>query len=204
MISREERIKLLSMLVTLLVEKVLPMTHFDTRDIVAIVMSASIWGVLNNTLAPIVWRMTHLPFTCDLLGFVSLILVAWWARRFGAASLTGILVTGLTLVLQPNAFHMFGFVTASILFDILTRLVGYNSCFDRPLTSILILISFSTICAGVAGLIIGSFFLEIRIALEVFTGLHALGGFIGGLVGLVLVRALMARKVMPSRGYIGG
>ena len=183
---------------------VLLMTYFNTRDIVAIVMSASIWGVLNNTLAPIVWQMTHLPFTCDLLGFISLILVAWWARRFGAASLTGILVTGLTLVLRPDAFHMFGFVTASILFDILTRLVGYNNCFDKPLPSILILTSFSAICAGVAGLIIGSFFLEIRIALEVFTGLHAVGGFIGGVVGLILVRALMARKIMPSRGYIRG
>jgi len=180
------------------------MTYFNTRDIVAIVMSASIWGALNNTLAPIVWQTTHLPFTCDLLGFVSLILVAWWARRFGTVSLTGILVTALTLVLRPDAFYMFGFVTASFLFDILTRLVGYSNCFDKPLPSILVLISFSTVCAGVAGLIIGSFFLEIRIALEVFTGLHAVGGFIGGVVGLMLVRALMARKVMPSRGYMRG
>jgi len=183
---------------------VLPMTYFNTRDIVAIVMSASIWGVLNNTLAPIIWQMTRLPFTCDLLGFISLILVTWWSRRFGAASLTGLLVTGLTLALRPNAFHMFGFVTASILFDSLTRLVGYNNCFDKPLPSILILVSFSTICAGVAGLIIGSFFLEIRIALEVFIGLHAVGGFIGGVVSVMLVRALMARKVMPSRGCIRG
>ena len=179
------------------------MTYFNTRDIVAIVMCASIWGVLNNTLAPIVWQTTHLPFTCDLLGFISLILVAWWARRFGAASLTGILVTGLTFVLRPDAFYMFGFITASILFDILTRLVGYNNCFDKPLPSILILISFSTICAGIAGLIIGTFFLEIRIALKVFTGLHAMGGFFGGVIGLILVRALMARKVMPSREYGG-
>lgn len=181
------------------------MTYFHTRDIVAIVMSAALWGILNNTLAPIVWQATHLPFTCDLLGFISLILVAWWTRRFGAASLTGILVTGLTFALRPNAFHMFGFVAASILFDILIRVVGYDNCFDKPLFSVLLLVSFSTICAGVAGLIIGSFFLEIRIALEVFTGLHAVGGFIGGIVGLTLVRALVARKVMPSSEYnIGG
>jgi len=179
------------------------MTYFNTRDIVAIVMCASIWGVLNNTLAPAVWKMTHLPITCDLLGFISLILVVWWARRFGAASLTGMLVTGLSFMLRPDAFYMFGFAIASILFDILTRLVGYKNCFDKTLPSILIIISFSTICAGVAGLIIGNFFLEIRIALKVFTGLHAMGGFIGGVVGLVLVRALMARKVMPSREYGG-
>jgi len=186
------------MIVTLFIEKVLPMTYFNTRDIVAVVMSASIWGVLNNTLAPVVWQMTHLPFTCDLLGFVSLILVAWWTRRFGAASLTGLLVTALTLILRPDAFYMFGFAVASVLFDILTRLVGYNNCFDKPLPSILILVSFSTICAGLAGLIIGRFFMEIKVALWWFTVLHAVGGFIGGVVGLVLVRALMARKVTPS------
>ena len=175
------------------------MAYFNSRDIVAIVMCAAIWAVLNNTLAPIVWRMTHVPFTCDLLGFVSLILVAWWTRRFGAASLTGILVSALTLMFRPDATHMIGFTVASILFDVLTRLVGYRNSFDKPLPSTLSLISFSTICAGVAGLIIGSFFLDIKIALEVFAGMHAGGGFIGGIIGLVLVRALTVRLGTPSR-----
>jgi hypothetical protein len=175
------------------------MTYFNSRDIVAIVMCAAIWAVLNNTLAPIVWRMTHVPFTCDLLGFVSLILVAWWTRKLGAASLTGILVAVLTLMFRPDATHMIGFTVASILFDILTRTVGYRNSFDKPLLSTLSLISFSTICAGIAGLIIGSFFLDIKIALEVFAGMHAGGGFIGGIVGVVLVRALTVRVGRPSR-----
>jgi len=175
------------------------LTYFNSRDIVAIVMCAAIWAVLNNTLAPIVWQMTHVPFTCDLLGFVSLILVAWWTRRFGAASLTGILVTVLTLMFRPSETHMIGFTVASILFDILTRTVSYRNSFDKPLPSTLSLISFSTICAGIVGLIIGSFFLDIKIALEVFAGMHAGGGFIGGIVGLVLVRALTVRVSTPSR-----
>ncbi len=175
------------------------MTYFSSRDIVAIVMCAAIWAVLNNTLAPIVWRMTHVPFTCDLLGFVSLILVAWWTRKLGAASLTGILVSVLTLMFRPDATHMVGFTVASILFDILTRTVSYRNSFDEPLPSTLSLISFSTICAGIAGLIIGSFFLDIKIALEVFAGMHAGGGFIGGIVGLVLIRALTVRLGTPSR-----
>jgi len=175
------------------------MAYFSSRDIVAIVMCAAIWAVLNNTLAPIVWAMTHVPFTCDLLGFVSLILVAWWTRRFGAASLTGILVSVLTLMFRPDATHMIGFTVASILFDILTRTVSYRNSFDKPLPSTLSLVSFSTICAGIAGLIIGSFFLDIKIALEVFAGMHAGGGFIGGIVGLVLIKALTVRLGTPSR-----
>ncbi len=175
------------------------MTYFSSRDIVAIAMCAVIWAVLNNTLAPIVWRMTHVPFTCDLLGFVSLILVAWWTRKLGSASLTGILVAVLTLMFRPDATHMIGFTVASILFDILTRTVSYRNSFDKPLPSTLSLISFSTLCAAIAGLIIGSFFLDIKIALEVFAGMHAGGGFIGGIVGLVLVRALTVRLGTPNR-----
>lgn len=174
------------------------MTYFKTRDIVAIVMCAAFWGALNLTLAPIIWQMTHLPFTCDLLGFVTLTLATWWTRKFGAASLTGLLVATLTFALRPNALYMFGFITASILFDILTRLVGYQNSIEKPLPSIISIISFSTICAGVAGLIIGRFFLEFPTALELFAGLHAVGGFIGGAVGITIIRALMARKVMPS------
>lgn len=174
------------------------MAYFNARDIFAIVMCGAIWTVVNNTLAPVVWRMTHLPFTCDLLGFVSLILVAWWTRRFGAASVTGLLVAALTLALQPDALHMLGFATASIFFDVLTRIVGYSNCFDKLLPSVISLISFSTICAGIAGLIIASFFVEFPVAVDLFAGLHAVGGFIGGIIGLTLVRALIARRVAPS------
>jgi hypothetical protein len=175
------------------------MTYFKTRDIVAIVMCTAFWGALNLTIAPVIFQMTHLPFTCDLLGFVTLTLATWWTRKFGTASLTGLLVTALTFALRPNALYMLGFIAASILFDILTRLVGYQNSIEKPLPSIISIISFSTICAGLAGLIIWRFFLEFPTALELFTGLHAIGGFIGGVVGVTIIRALMARKVMPSR-----
>jgi len=178
------------------------MAYFNTREIVAMVTCAALWAVLNNTLAPIFWAMTRTPLICDFLAFASLILISWWARKFGAVSLTGILVTLITLILRPDAFHMTGFTIASIVFDILTRMVGYSSCFDKPTVSALSLISFSTVCAGIAGLIIGSFFmppLETTLAILSFAGLHAVGGFIGGVIGLTLVKAVAARIVTPKR-----
>jgi len=105
-------------------------------------------------------------------------------------------------MLRPDAFHMIGFTIASIVFDILTRMVGYSNCFDKPMVSALSLVSFSTVCAGIAGLIIGSFFtptLKTTLAILSFAGLHAAGGFIGGIIGLTLVKAVAARIVTPKR-----
>jgi hypothetical protein len=174
------------------------MTYFSTRDIVAIVICAALWTVLNSILAPVFWAATHLPFLCDFLAFASLILVTWWTRKFGAVSLTGLLVTALTLAFRPGATQMIGFAVASITFDVLTRIVGYRNCLDKPLPTVIGLVSFSTICAGLAGLIIGSFFMTTKPLITIFAGLHAVGGFIGGILGLVLIGALKTRIVAPK------
>lgn len=62
------------------------------------------------------------------------------------------------------------------------------------------MISFSTICAGVAGLIIGSVFMNLNPIWTVitFAAKHAVGGIIGGIFGLVLVNALKTRIAIPS------
>ena len=175
------------------------MAYFNTRDIAAIVMSAALWAVLNNTLAPIFWRMTRMPFLCDFLAFTALMLVAWWTRKFGAVSLTGLIVTLLTLALR-SGFHMLGFLAASVLFDVLTRMIGYSNCFEKPLPSTVSMVSFSTLCAGAAGLIIGSVFMSLDspLAVVAFAAKHAVGGVIGGVFGLILIKALKARIVIPS------
>jgi hypothetical protein len=175
------------------------MAYFNTQDIIAIVMCAALWAVLNNTLSPIFWQMTNTPFLCDFLAFTSLILVAWWTRKFGAISLTGLIVTLLTFVLQGD-FHMLGFMAASILFDILTRAIGYSNCFEKPLPSTISMISFSSICAGAAGLIIGSIFMNLNPIGTViaFATTHAVGGIIGGIFGLILVNAVKIRITIPS------
>ena len=174
------------------------MPYFSTRDIVAIVICAALWAVLNSTLAPVFWAATHLPFLCDFLAFTSLILVTWWTRRLGAASLTGLLVTALTLAFRPGATQMIGFAVASIAFDILTRTAGYRNCLDKPLPTVVGLVSFSTICAGLAGLITGSLFMNPKPLITIFAGLHATGGFIGGVIGLILIGALKTRIITPK------
>jgi len=176
------------------------MTFLNTRDVTAVALCAAYWAILNNSLAPIFWRLTRMPFLCDFLAFTTLILVGWWAGKFGIITLTGILVTGLTFMLQPNAFQMFGFMVASILFDVATRLVGYGNCFNKPLISALSLLSLSTVCGWIAGLFIGSLVMNLGsiLAILTFSGLHAVGGFIGGVIGVILVNALRARITIPT------
>ncbi len=176
------------------------MVYFTTRDVAAVAASAALWGILNILISPIFWQVTRMPFMCDLLAFISLILVVWWTRKLGSVSLTGLVVTALTLTLRPDALFMLGFIVASILFDVLTRAVGYKNSFESGLSGSLILILFSTICAGIAGAIIGSFFMGFSTAAAIltFAGLHAVGGIIGGTIGAVLVTALMKRKILPS------
>jgi hypothetical protein len=80
------------------------------------------------------------------------------------------------------------------------KVMGYSNSFDRLASMALILLSFSTICALIAGLIIGSIVLKSSAALDVliFAGLHATGGLIGGIIGLILVNALKTRITVPN------
>jgi len=179
------------------------MTYFTTRDVAAMAMCAALWSVLSITIAPIFWKLTHMPFLCDMIGTASLILALWWARKLGAVTVTGAIATVLTLALRPEATHFFGFTTASVIFDALARLIGYRNCLDRPIPSVISLLFISIASTAVAGLIIGILFMSPPMiaamgGLVLFAGLHALGGAIGAAVGLTLVRALEARIVMPK------
>jgi len=77
-------------------------------------------------------------------------------------------------------------------------MVGYRNCLDRPLPTVVGLISFSAICAGLAGAITGSFFMNPKPLVTIFAGLHAIGGFIGGIIGLTLIGALKTRITTPK------
>lgn len=174
---------------------------FTTKDLTAIATCSAFWAILNILISPIFWQLTHLPFFCDLLAFISLILVVWWTQKFGSASLTGFIVTVLTFIFRPGALQMLGFLVASIIFDILTRALGYTNFIEKKITSLIAMVGFSIICAGIAGMIIGYFFMGFKtfISIIFFSSLHGIGGFIGGIIGFVLVNALKARKIIPKK-----
>lgn len=140
-----------------------------------------------------------------MIGFISLILVAWWTRRFGAVTSVGLIATVINFVFRPGAFHFLGFIAASVLFDVLVVLVGYKNAFERRLIGAISLISASVLSAALAGLIIGSLFMTAP-ALAMWggflgwAGLHGMGGVIGGAIGITLTKALTARGILTHYG----
>jgi hypothetical protein len=171
--------------------------RFGADDAAVIAVSAAFWSVLNATLAPLFWQATRLPILCDLLAAISLIVAAWWVRKLGAATLVGLLATVLNFILRPGALHFLGFTVASAVFDTLTRAIGYERCFSGGAGPAL-LAAASTASTGVAGLIIGALFMGGSVPLTWFSALHALGGLLGSLLGVSVVKAL--EKRLPQRG----
>ena len=176
------------------------MAYFASRDVAAIAMCAALWSVLGAYIAPIFWRATHMPFFCDMLGIISLILALWWIRKFGAVTVTGITATIITLMLNPSATHFFGFTTASVVFDILTRLIGYQNCLEKPILSVISLLFTSITSTAIAGIVIGNLFMNPAPfgGVAFFSVLHATGGVIGGTIGVVLIKALSTRISLPK------
>ncbi len=173
---------------------------FTSRDIAAVAVCSALWGVLNAWLSPLVWQLTHLPFLCDMLAFMALILVIWWTRKFGAASLVGLVVAAMTLIITPTASQMLGFVAATIVFDLVTRFLGYERLFKNLTWGGIVLVVISVLCAGLAGSIIGVSFMGFKTlqAILAFGGLHAMGGLIGAIIGVVVVKALVARRIKTT------
>jgi hypothetical protein len=176
------------------------MTYSDSRDIAVIALFSALWGVLNSIFAPIVFRVTGLPILCDMIGFAILSLTVWWVRKFGAATAVGLIATVVNFVFNPGGFHFLGFAVASIVFDIAAKLIGYNRSFKNSLFATASMLPVSVLSAAVAGLIIGTFFMAAPALTKWggvlgWAGLHAIGGVIGGIIGIVLVASLATRGV---------
>ena len=176
------------------------MVHFGTRDLAGITIFAALWGVLNATISPVFFRLFHLPFLCDLIGFAALILAVWWVRKLGTATFVGFIATIINFMFRPDAVHFFGFTAASILFDVTSSLTGYGRLFEKKLLGSIVLFALSVFSAAVAGLIIGTFFMEPGPlqrwgGILAWSGLHATGGVIGGTLGVTLMNALTARGI---------
>lgn len=175
------------------------LVYFTSKHIAAIAISAALYGVLSAYVAPIFWRATHLPFFCDTLGIFAFILVLWWVRKFGAVTMTGIIATIITLTLNPYSTQFLGFTAAGIIFDVLTKLIGYRNSLEKSKLSVMSLLFASLVSTATAGIIIGYIFMDSNFLLTSFGGvaffavLHAAGGVIGAIIGISLIKTLSTR-----------
>ncbi|MFB0522136.1 MAG: hypothetical protein ACETV1_00060 [Candidatus Bathyarchaeia archaeon] len=179
--------------------------YFKTDDLAVISIFAALWGVLNVTISPAFFSLFHLPFACDLIGFSALILAVWWSRKIGTATFVGFIALIINMMVRA-ATHFFGFLAASVVFDVLAFVSGYNRLFERRLVGSTILFTISVISAAFAGLVIGSFFMvptELTRWAGVlgWSGLHAVGGVIGGAIGVTIMNALSIRGLTPRIGF---
>ncbi|MEM2859287.1 MAG: hypothetical protein QW502_03705 [Candidatus Bathyarchaeia archaeon] len=179
------------------------MAYFSSKDIAIIAMASALWGVLNWLFSPIFFRMTRLPFLCDLIGFSSLSFAVWWVRKIGTASIVGLLATIINFALNPSALHFLGFTAASMAFDLITYVVGYESEFSGKVRTLISVVGSSVVSAAIAGLIIGSFFMSPSDlarwgGTSGWAGLHAIGGIFGGAVGTLIIESLKLRGIAPK------
>ena len=177
------------------------MAYFTSREIAEISICAALWGVLNSIFSPIFFSMFGLPFLCDLIGFSVLTVAAVWIRKFGAITMVGLIATVINFMFNPGGVHFLAFTVASVVFDLLVKLFGYNIVFKKPIYVAASMLPISIFSAALAGYIIGTFFMS-GPALTMWggvlgwAGLHAVGGAIGGAIGVALVIALISRKVI--------
>ncbi|RLE58086.1 MAG: hypothetical protein DRJ35_08575 [Thermoprotei archaeon] len=165
----------------------------DSKTIAVSAIFGTLWGVINFTISPYFFRLTHLPFFCDIIGLVSLFSAIWATRKLGTGTLTGIVATIITLMLRSNAFYFIGFTVASILLDIIIWFIGYDRVFTNkpiiyiPATSILV--------TAIGGLMIGAFFMNYKetIAILIWSALHAGGGLIASILVVPIIKALEKR-----------
>jgi hypothetical protein len=179
------------------------MVYFKSRDIAAIAICASMWGVLNSIFSPIFFNMFGLPFLCDLIGFTVLTITVWWTRKLGSATMVGAIATIINFIFSPGAVHFLGFTAASVVFDVASWLIGYDNVFKKTVNIAISMMLVSTLSAGMAGFLIGTFFMVAPALIKwggvlVWAGLHAVGGIIGGIIGLVLVSALISRGIQTQ------
>lgn len=176
--------------------------YFKTREISAIALSASLWAVINAIVGPVFWNMTHLPILCDMLGIATLSLTVWWVRKPGSSIAVGLIATLISFILNPGGVQFLGFTGASFVFEGLTLVMGYDRMLENSLKGRSLLLMVSIVSTMVAGLIIGTFFMNPNFltsafgGIVVFSAIHGAGGFVGGIIGVIIVTGLEKRLIV--------
>lgn len=180
------------------------MAYFTTRDLAAISLSSSLWAVINWLVSPVFWSMTRLPILCDMLGVSSLIITAWWVRKPGSTAFVGFIATLINFILRPGANQFLGFTAASVFFDMTLSILSYGKTVEGGIKSNIILTIISAAATLLAGYIIGNLFLAPDVLNNVygnvffFAGIHMVGGIIGAVIGIALIRSLETRIVVTK------
>lgn len=87
------------------------------------------------------------------------------------------------------------------MFEALTMVIGYDRMLENSLKGWSLLLMTSVVSTMVAGVIIGTFFMNPNFLASAFGGLfffsalHGAGGFIGGILGVIIVRGLEKRGI---------
>ncbi|MGE5575016.1 MAG: hypothetical protein ACM3UL_02675 [Ignavibacteria bacterium] len=169
-------------------------TRFATTNIALIGIFSALWVALNLTVAPIGFTLTHLPTIHSAIIFVTLLLVAWATRQYGAASLVGVIGSAI-VVLAGGPLPVLGFVPAALIFDLILFLSHHRV--DLKPFDVGVSVLACIICGYVAAIVNGFFILSLQpaFALTVWGGWNILGAVIGFAIALPIVAALEKAEV---------
>ena len=179
------------------------MLKFNTKELTAITLSASIWAIINSIVGPAFWNLTHLPILCDMLGVAALSLTIWWVRKPGATLIVGLIATLISFTLNPGGVQFLGFTGATIVFETITYVIGYKRVLENGYLGWGLLLFASIASTAAAGVIIATFFMNPNLlasafgGVMVFSGIHGVGGAIGSVLGVLLIKAMEARNINP-------
>ncbi len=179
------------------------MLNFNTKELTAIALSASIWAVINAIVGPAFWNLTHLPILCDMLGVATLSLTVWWVRKPGASVIVGLIATLISFIMNPGGITFLGFTGATFVFEALVMVIGHKRILENGYTGWGLLLFASVAATATAGVIIGTFFMNPNFLAATFGGLimfsaiHGAGGIIGSVLGVLVIKAMEARNINP-------
>lgn len=167
---------------------------FQKKDLAVVALSAALWSSLNLTISPIFWTLTHLPILCDVLASVALLVAVWKVRKLGTGVLVGIIATIITFLIRPGALYFLGFTVAAISFDVLSWAVKYSNVKANKVGYLLLFVT-TVFSMWMAGFVIGFLFMGFESYTQafIFSLLHASGGVLGAIAGIILISAIARR-----------
>ena len=109
----------------------------------------------------------------------------------------------ISFTLNPGGVQFLGFTGATIVFETITYVIGYKRVLENGYLGWGLLLFASIAATATAGVIIAIFFMNPNLlasafgGVMVFSGIHGVGGAIGSVLGVLLIKAMEARNINP-------